>query len=60
MNKQLYCRDCKWWCGEKTSVGRRCMNTNRKSFNVSKRQTNWYKYPCTKACVSGFEPKEDK
>lgn len=58
MNKQLYCRDCKWWCGPKISIGRKCMNTTRKTFNVGKRDTHLYKYPCTKACKTGFEPKE--
>lgn len=52
------CGDCKWLCGEKTSVGIRCMNTNRKTIPHGKFHTNELKYTTTPDCKSGFELKE--
>ena len=53
-----YCRDCKWWCGDRSSIGIRCMNTNRRIMSVGK-QSRYYKPPYAYACKSGFEPKEE-
>lgn len=50
-----YCRECKWWCGDKSSIGVRCMNTTRK--RTGRHDTSAYKYPSAPACKSGFEPR---
>lgn len=54
-----YCRDCEYLAGDKTSIGIRCLNENRrrnpkwKSSDVSR-----YKAPSTKACKTGFKQKQ--
>lgn len=53
-----HCRDCKWLCGKKTSVGIECMNRNRRLVRHGKVGVNRIKYPSTPACKTGFEPKE--
>ena len=49
------CKDCKWLYGEITTVGIRCMNSNRKTIPHGTFRTNELKYPSTPACKSGFE-----
>lgn len=51
-----HCRDCKWLCGDKSSVGIRCLSPKRKKLN-RKGGANNYKQPCCIACKTGFEPK---
>lgn len=53
-----YCRECKWLCGDVSSIGIRCMNVKRKRA-VHVHSCADYKTPSTKACKSGFESKED-
>ena len=51
-----YCKECKWLCGEVKSVGIRCMNQNRRR-NPS--PTSDFRAPSSRACKTGYEPKED-
>ena len=46
MNDTKCCRDCKWWTGEKTCVGRKCENP-KSTFNTPVAQ---YKQSATRAC----------
>ncbi len=60
------CRDCKWWCGKLSSIGRECMNPELQwkwKSSVYTRGVTWqvsarYKAGCQKACKVHFEPKE--
>ena len=54
-----YCRECIYWAGDETSIGRRCTNTNRRRGRTRPSGSSDYKYPSTKACKSGFEPLPD-
>lgn len=59
MNDKPKCRDCKWWCGKLTSIGRECMNPQLqwkwkgKAWQMSAR----YKPRCQVACKGHFEAK---
>ena len=50
------CKDCVWLCGDRSSVGIRCMNEYRTRTRVTK--TSAYKQPSATACKSGFQPRE--
>lgn len=52
-----YCRECVYWNGDKTSIGRRCTNNSR--HKVGHRSTADYKVASQRACKSGFEPLPD-
>ena len=62
------CRDCKWWCGEVTRIGRECMQPENQA-KWDHEKTLWmgeyrhpnarYKKAAALACKK-FEPKEVK
>lgn len=55
MNK---CGDCKWLCGNKSTVGIACLHPDR-PFYLLACDTAKFKYKSTRACKR-FEKKEEK
>lgn len=56
------CKDCKYLdFSQRTSVGYVCTNSNRlmRTPQGPHKPLNHLKSPTTKACKSGFEPRED-
>lgn len=51
-----YCRECIYWNGDRTSIGVRCTNNNRRK--VGYRSTADYKVASQMACKTGFRKKE--
>lgn len=56
--KLYYCRDCKYWNGRETPMGRECTNANRKAYKQWSSNTSNIKVGSNQACKSGFELKE--
>ena len=55
MENEKKCRDCKWLnLDKKTTVGYQCDNPN-----ITHKGVGYLKYKSSKACVKGFEQRED-
>lgn len=56
-----YCRECKYWNGERSSIGIECTNTKRmQAFKYRQGQvSSRFKAGSNVACKTGFEPKEN-
>ena len=55
-----YCRECRYWNGERSSIGVECTNTNRMQAYKHRQGTvaSRFKTGSNVACKTGFEPKE--